>query len=73
MVTQSEPGWPGIVLRAGIILGAIWLVLPNLRRVNRRTWATIGIPALVLLLRPQLILWGAAVGFVVWLLTRWKR
>ncbi|MDH3500231.1 MAG: hypothetical protein OEM97_08925 [Acidimicrobiia bacterium] len=73
MLTVAEPGWPGIVLRSGIILAAIWVALPSLRRLQRRTWIAIGIPALVLMFRPWLILWGGLAGVVVWVFSRRKR
>lgn len=73
MLTVDDPGWPGIVLRSGIILGAIWVALPSLRRLQRRTWIAIGIPALVLMFRPWLILWGALAGAIVWVFSRRNR
>ncbi len=73
MITQDQPGWPGIVLRSGIILAAIWVATPSLRRVRRKTWLALAIPALVLMLRPRLLVWGLAGGGIAWILTRWKR
>ena len=73
LATESDPGWPGIVLRSGIILGAIWIGLPSLRRMRRRTMAAFAIPVVVLMVRPRLILIGVVVGLVVWLVTRqWR-
>jgi hypothetical protein len=73
MVVSDDPGWPGIVLRSGIILAAIWFALPNLTRLSRRAWIAIGIPAVVLLFRPRLILWGLALGIAFFVASRkWK-
>ncbi len=62
----------GVFIRAAVVLGAVWLVLPNARRVHRAVWAGIGSFALFLILAPRLILWGfvisaliAAFGFLV--------
>jgi hypothetical protein len=62
----------GVFIRASVVLGAIWLVLPNTRRVHRAVWAGIGSFAIFLILAPRLILWGfalsafiSALGFLV--------
>ena len=73
MAVTDDPGWPGIVLRSGIILAAIWFALPSLTRLSQRAWITIAIPALVLLFRPRLILWGLALGVAFFFASRkWK-
>lgn len=73
MVVSDDPGWPGIVLRSGIILAAIWFALPSLTRLSRRAWVSIGIPAVVLMFRPRLILWGLALGALFFAFSRkWK-
>ncbi len=53
--------WGGVLLRAGGVLGALWLVLPSARKMPRWAWAGIAVVGLVLALRPRLIV----VGFVV--------
>lgn len=52
----------GVFIRASVVLGAIWLVLPNARGVHRAVWAGIGSFALFLILAPRLILWGIAIS-----------
>jgi hypothetical protein len=66
----SDPGpdelaWGGILLRSGMLMGAWWLVLPNARRVRRTTWVSVGVVAIVLAVRPRLILWGLLVAVLV--------
>lgn len=58
----------GVLLRSGLVLGAVWLVLPRARELSTTTWLGIGIFASVLVVRPRLILWGLLVGGVVSLL-----
>ncbi len=55
----------GVFIRASVVLGAIWFVLPNARRVHRAVWAGIGSFALFLILAPRLILWGFAVSALI--------
>ena len=57
-----DPAWPGVVLRAGIILGAIWFAAPAFSRLSRRTAIGVGIVAAVIVIRPTLILWGLVAG-----------
>lgn len=52
----------GVFIRASVVLGAVWLVLPNARRVHRAVWAGIGSFAFFLILAPRLILWGIALS-----------
>jgi hypothetical protein len=70
MITSEGPGWPGITLRSGIILAAIWIALPNLRRLRPATWYAMAAPTFVLLARPRLILWGLALGAAIWVANR---
>jgi len=72
----SDPGpdelaWGGILLRSGMLMGAWWLVMPSARNVRRSTWIGIALAALVLVVRPRLILWGLFAGAIVALGTRW--
>lgn len=63
MVTAGGEGdLGGVFIRASVVLGAVWLVLPNARRVHRAVWAGIGSFALFLILAPRLILWGIALS-----------
>ena len=52
----------GVFIRASVVLGAIWFVLPNARRVHRAVWAGVASFALFLIVAPRLILWGIAVS-----------
>lgn len=48
----------GVLVRASVVLGAVWLVLPNARRVRREVWTGAAVFAVVLIAAPRLILWG---------------
>ena len=71
-IMMIVPDWDtmtgGVLLRAGLMLGAVWLVLPRARELSGTTWLGIGIFAAVLVARPRLVLWGLAVGGPVSLL-----
>ncbi len=71
----SDPGpdelaWGGILLRAGALLGAWWLVLPQARRVRPVTWVAVALVVAILAVRPRLFLWAGAVAVVALLLER---
>ncbi len=59
---RLDPAWPGVMLRAGMLLGAIWFAAPAFGRVSQRVLIGVGIVAAVLVIRPTLILWGLAAG-----------
>ncbi len=63
----------GVLLRAGLVLGAIWLALPGLRRVPRHLliWGA-GVAAL-LVVRPRLLLIGLPAAIVLAVLTGPRR
>ncbi len=48
----------GVFVRASLVLGAVWLVLPNARRLPRAVWAGIAAFAAVLILVPRLVSLG---------------
>lgn len=54
----------GVFIRSSVVLGAIWLVLPNARRVPRAVWTGIVVLAIVLIAAPRLVLWGVAVAAI---------
>lgn len=54
----------GVFIRSSVVLGAVWLVLPNARQVPRGVWVGIGVLAFVLIAAPRLVLWGAAVAIL---------
>ena len=68
--------WPGsagdisgqVVVRASLILGALWVGLPAIRRAPRWLLVTIGVVALVLIARPQFLIWGVLGGLVIGIL-----
>jgi hypothetical protein len=64
--------WGGVLLRAGMLMGAWWLVLPSARRLRPQTWWAIAIVGVVLVLRPRLVLWGLLAALVV-ILSGWGR
>lgn len=43
----------GMLVRIGVVLGAIWLAWPSLERIDRRTVWVLGVGVLVILLRPR--------------------
>lgn len=55
----------GMLLRAGLVLGSVWLVLPSARRIPAPAWLAIAVFSAVLVFRPRLFLWGLAVSVVV--------
>ena len=54
-----------ISLRAGLVLGAIWVSLPNIRRAPRWLLAAVAILAVILIVRPRLLLYALPVAAVV--------
>ena len=54
-----------ISLRAGLVLGAIWVSLPNIRRAPRWLLSAVAVLAMVLIVRPRLLLYALPVAAVV--------
>lgn len=54
-----------IGLRSGLVLGAIWVALPNIRRAPRWLLYAAAVPAAVLIVRPRLVLYALPVAVVV--------
>ena len=54
-----------ISLRAGLVLGAIWVSLPNIRRAPRWLLSAVAVLAVVLIVRPRLLLYALPVAAVV--------
>ncbi len=67
-VAAVDPTWPGLVIRTGMIMGAIWFAAPSFSNVSRRLLIGSGIVAAVVVIRPTLILWGLITGLVAALL-----
>ncbi len=61
--------WGGILIRAGALLGALWLVLPSARHLPRHLWLGIGSFILVLAIRPRLVAWALVAAVLISLLT----
>ena len=55
-------------LRSGLVLGAIWLALPNIRRAPRWLLYAGAVLAAVLIVRPRLFLYSLPVAAVIALL-----
>jgi hypothetical protein len=53
-----------IGVRSGLILGSIWLALPNLRRAPRWLLSAVAVLAVVLIIRPRLLLYALPVAAV---------
>ena len=54
-----------ISVRAGLVLGAIWVSLPNIRRAPRWLLSAVAVLAVVLIVRPRLLLYALPVAVVV--------
>jgi hypothetical protein len=54
-----------VSVRAGLVLGSMWLALPNVRRAPRWLLYGVGVLAVVLVLRPRLLLYALPVAAVV--------
>jgi hypothetical protein len=57
-----DPTWPPLLLRAAIVIGAIWFAGPVFHRVTRRVGIGLAVVAAVIVVRPRLILWALVVG-----------
>jgi len=54
-----------VALRAGLVLGALWLALPNIRRAPRWLLYAVAVLAVVLIVRPRLLLYSLPVAALV--------
>jgi hypothetical protein len=54
-----------ISVRAGLVLGAIWVSLPNIRRAPRWLLLAVSVLAIVLIIRPRLLLYALPVAALV--------
>lgn len=68
----AVPAWDdsfgGVLLRSGIVLGALWLALPRARELSTSTWVAIAVFGVVLIARPRLIIWGFLAAVAITLL-----
>jgi hypothetical protein len=62
---KGDPYFGAIGIRAGLVLGALWLALPNIRRAPRWLLSSAGVLAAVLIVRPRLILYALPVSVIV--------
>ena len=62
---NGDPYLGAVSVRAGLVLGALWLALPNIRRAPRWLLYAVGVVAVVLILRPRLVLYSLPVAAVV--------
>ncbi len=60
---DSYPGAIGV--RSGLVLGSIWVALPNIRRAPRWLLYAVAVLAAVLIVRPRLLLYALPVAAVV--------
>jgi hypothetical protein len=54
-----------IAVRSGLVLGSIWVALPNIRRAPRWLLYAVAVLAAVLIVRPRLLLYALPVAAVV--------
>lgn len=59
---NGDPYFGAIGVRAGLVLGALWLALPNIRRAPRWLLPAVGVLAAVVIVRPRLILYALPVA-----------
>ncbi len=64
MLTIEQPGWPQLLVRAGIMLAAVWVAAPGFNRVPRRLLIGLATAAVVLVIRPRLFLVGLGLGLI---------
>lgn len=65
--------WPGtegdvaaqVVVRAAVILGALWVGLPAIERSPRWLGIALGVVAVILIIRPRLIIWGLVIAVII--------
>jgi hypothetical protein len=57
----------GLLIRVGAVLGAVALVLPNIRKPSLSTLIVAGLGLVLVLARPALV-WAALIGWAVWVL-----
>ena len=62
---NGDPYLGAVAVRAGLVLGAMWLALPNIRRAPTWLLYAVGVLAVVLILRPRLLLYSLPVAAVV--------
>ena len=62
---NGDPYLGAVSVRAGLMLGALWLALPNIRRAPRWLLSAVGVLAAVLIVRPRLLLYALPVAAVV--------
>jgi hypothetical protein len=62
---NGDPYLGAVSVRAGLVLGALWLALPNVRRAPRWMLSAVGVLAAVLIVRPRLLLYALPVAAVV--------
>lgn len=62
---NGDPYLGAVSFRAGLVLGALWLALPNIRRAPRWLLSAVGVLAAVLIVRPRLLLYALPVAAVV--------
>lgn len=62
----SDDSYLGAIsVRAGLVLGAIWVSLPNIRRAPSWLLWAISVLAVVLIVRPRLLLYALPVAALV--------
>lgn len=63
-VADSE-AWGSVLIRAGAILGGIWLVLPKAREIPKPVWLSLGAFVIIVAVRPRLILWAFLLAVLI--------
>ena len=63
-LANLDPTWPGLLVRSGMVLGAVWFAAPALARVSRRWLIGFSIAAAVIIVRPRLVLFALVAGAI---------
>ncbi len=64
----NDTTWRDGCLRPALVLGLLWLAMPQLREVPRWVMIAVAIAALVVLWRPKLLWLAVPAVFAVWIL-----
>lgn len=70
---NGDPYFGAIGVRAGLVLGALWLALPNIRRAPRWLLSAFAVLAAVVIVRPRLILYALPVAALTAILGATRR
>jgi len=59
----------GVTIRIGLVLGALWLAYPDLKKVPRWFYPVLLTAVAIVIIRPKLIVLVAPTVIAIWILT----